>query len=97
MSSTAHDEDDATITLPARLDLTAAEPLHRVLLDRLQSGGSFVLAGAAVEQASTAVIQVVLAAGRDARTRGLSFLLRDPSAELTEALGDLGVDAQLGG
>jgi chemotaxis protein CheX len=78
------------------LDLTAAEPLHRALLDRVRAGDPLVVAGAAVERVSTAVIQVLLAAATEARSRGSSFLLRDASPVLTDALVDLGVASHLG-
>jgi chemotaxis protein CheX len=83
--------DDSMITLPAVLDLTAAEPLQRTLLDRGRTGDALIVVGAAVERVSTAAIQVLLAAAAEGRLRGVSFCLRDPSAVLSDALADLGV------
>ena len=96
MGNTADDEDDGVLALPATLDLTAAEPLHRALLDRVRTGDPLVVAGGEVERVSTAVIQVLLAAATEARSRGGSFHLREPSAALTDALTDLGVASLLG-
>jgi chemotaxis protein CheX len=96
MAYTADDDDNGVLVLPATLDLTAAEPLHRALLDRARTGDSLVVIGAAVERVSTAVIQVLLAAAAEAHSRGNSFLLRDPSPVLTDALVDLGVASHLG-
>jgi anti-anti-sigma regulatory factor len=96
MGTPVSDEDDGVFALPAVLDLTAAEPLHRALLDRVRAGDPLVVAGAAVERVSTAVIQVLLAAATEARSRGSSFLLRDASPVLTDALVDLGVASHLG-
>ncbi len=96
MGTPVSDKDDGFFALPAVLDLTAAEPLHRALLDRVRAGDPLVVAGAAVERVSTAVIQVLLAAATEARSRGSSFLLRDASPVLTDALVDLGVASHLG-
>jgi anti-anti-sigma regulatory factor len=94
MGNTA--EDDGVLALQATLDLTAAEPLHRALLDRVRTGDPLVVAGAAVERVSTAVIQVLLAAATEARSRGGSFQLRDASPALSDALADLGIASHLG-
>jgi chemotaxis protein CheX len=96
MGTPVNDEDDGVFALPAVRDLTAAEPLHRALLDRVRAGDPLVVAGAAVERVSTAVIQVLLAAATEARSRGSSFLLRDASPVLTDALVKLGVASHLG-
>jgi anti-anti-sigma regulatory factor len=96
MSNTAYHEDNGIIVLPELLDLTAAEPLHRTLLDRAHNGDPPVLTGAAVERVSTAVVQVLLAAAADARSRGTTLQLRDPSAALTDAFADLGVGPDFG-
>ena len=96
MGTPVNDKDDGVFAPPAVLDLTAAEPLHRALLDRVRAGDPLVVAGAAVERVSTAVIQVLLAAATEARSRGSSFLLRDASPVLTDALVDLGVASHLG-
>jgi anti-anti-sigma regulatory factor len=84
------------IVLPAQLDLTAAEPLHQKLLDRARSGDPLVVSAAGVERVSTAVVQVLLAAAVEVRSRGAAFQLRDPSPELAAALADLGVGAVFG-
>jgi anti-anti-sigma regulatory factor len=96
MGTTGNDENDGVFALPTVLDLTAAEPLHRVLLDRVRTGDPLIVGGAAVERVSTAVIQVLLAAATEARSRGSSFLLHDASPVLTDALTDLGVTSHLG-
>ena len=96
MLDPASNEDEATITLQAVLDLTAAEPLHRTLLDHARTGDPLIISGAAVERVSTAVIQVLLAAAADGRSRGVAFHLRDPSPVLLNALADLGVVRYLG-
>ncbi len=88
--------NDEVFALPAVLDLTAAEPLHRALLDRVRTGDPLIVAGTAVERVSTAAIQVLLATAMDARSRGSSFLLRDASPILSDALIDLGVASHLG-
>ena len=42
--------NDEVFALPAVLDLTAAEPLHRALLDRVRTGDPLNVTGAAVER-----------------------------------------------
>jgi len=96
MADTVVEEDGGVLALPAMLDLTAAEPLQRRLLNRVRSGDPLVVAGAAVERVSTAVVQVLLAALADSRSRDVAFHLRDPSPSLADALADLGVASQFG-
>jgi anti-anti-sigma regulatory factor len=96
MGNTANDEDDEVLALPALLDLTAAEPLQRALLDRVRTGEPVIVAGAAVERVSAAAVQVLLAAAAESRARGNLFQLRDPSPALADALVDLGLAAHLG-
>jgi hypothetical protein len=82
---------DGALVLPPVLDLTVAEPLHRALL-ALPPGRPVVVHGAAVEQASTPCLQVLLAAAR-----GAPFELHEPSAALRAAIGDLGLTSGLCG
>jgi anti-anti-sigma regulatory factor len=96
MENPLHNEDEGNFSLPPLLDLTAVEPLHRVLLDHARSGDPLVVIGSAVVRVSTAAVQILLAAAADARARGASFPLRDPSPELTDALTDLGVASHFG-
>jgi chemotaxis protein CheX len=89
-------EDDGVFLLPAMLDLTAAEPLHRALLDRARIGDPLVVNASEVARVSTAAVQVLLATAAEFRSRGNSFQLRDPSPLLMDALADLGVASHLG-
>ncbi len=96
MADTVAEQDGGPLALPAMLDLTAAEPLQRILLARLRSGDPLVVVGAGVERVSTAAVQILLAALAEARSRDVSFQLRDPSSSLAEALADLGVASHFG-
>jgi len=96
MEHPLHNEDEGIFSLPPLLDLTAAEPLHRALLEHARSGNPLVLTGSSVVRVSTAAVQILLAAAADAGARGTSFQLRDPSPELTDALTDLGVASHFG-
>lgn len=96
MSNMVRNGDSNTIVLPDLLDLTAAEPLQRALLDCARNGDLPVVNGAAVERVSTAAVQVLLAAAADARSRGTTLQLRDLSAVLTDAFADLGVGPAFG-
>ena len=96
MENPLHDEDAGSFALPPLLDLTAAEPLHRALVEHARTGDPLVVTGSSVVRVSTAAVQILLAAAADARARGTSFRLRDPSPELTDALTDLGVESHFG-
>ena len=89
------DLDATGLVLPSLLDLTAAEVLCRSFLECPDVLGSIVIDGAEVERVSTAAIQVLLAAAENARSRNISFQLRDPSAALEGALTDLGLTAYI--
>jgi anti-anti-sigma regulatory factor len=96
MENPVHNEDEGIFPLPPLLDLTAAEPLHRALLEHARSGDPLAVNGSAVVRVSTAAVQVLVAAAADARARGTSFQLREPSPELADALTDLGVASHFG-
>ena len=82
------------LSLPDLLDLTAAEPLCRMLRDRL-GDGDLTMDGARVARISTPCLQVLVAAAATARARGIGFRLRHASPVLTEAVADLGLTAVL--
>jgi anti-anti-sigma regulatory factor len=96
MADMSDEQDEGVVALPAVLDLSAAEPLQRSLLERVRSATPLVVVGSAVERISTAAVQVLLAAAADARARGNPFEFRDPSPALADALVDLGVASHLG-
>ena len=95
MGTPVSDEDDGFFALPAVLDLTAAEPLHRALLDRVRAGDPLVVA-AGLWSGYRRPLSGCSRAATEARSRGNSFLLRDASPVLTDALVDLGVASHLG-
>lgn len=86
----------SSVILASVMDLTTAEPLCQTLLERLATADLIVVQAAGVERISTAVIQVLLAAAVDARTRGIEFRLETPSEPLACALKDLGLAANFG-
>ena len=79
----------APLPLAAELDLDAATPLRDRLVEALDAGHGLVLDGAAVERVSTACLQVLVAAAREAARSGLSFLITNPSHVLAAAVADL--------
>jgi chemotaxis protein CheX len=91
VKSRADESAGSILVLPSLLDLTAAETLCRSFLERLSAFDSIVIEGAEVDRVSTAAIQVLLAAAEDARSRGISFQLNEPSEALADALSDLGL------
>jgi anti-anti-sigma regulatory factor len=89
--------EEPLFVLPSSLDLPAAGPLCRQLQEQVLSGGPVLLDGAAVDRVSTPCLQVLVAARRSTESRGLRFELRDPSAALTNALADLGLQGFVAG
>lgn len=83
--------------LPPVLDLAGAELLHQKLRSVCAQESGIALNGADVERVSTAALQVLAAAARSLRARGLPFTLDTPSTPLASALADLGLSPLLGG
>jgi chemotaxis protein CheX len=81
--------------LPSSLELAAAESLRRKLQDKIRGARPIVLVGSAVERVSTPCLQVLVAASKTAAEHGLSFVLREPSKVLLDALADLGLEQAL--
>ncbi|AXC50704.1 STAS domain-containing protein [Paracoccus suum] len=78
-----------TLTLPHRLDLTAARRLTRDLRDR--SGAPLVIDASAVSHLGGLCLQVLLAAAQDWGRRGVSLRLAPQSPAFVEALTQFGV------
>jgi len=85
----------ARIRLAADLDVTAAAALLQQLQPLLKARRQVVIRGDAVERASTAAIQLLLAADAALVARDGRLVLADPSPVLCEALTDLGLEAEL--
>lgn len=85
------------IELPSLLDLPLASELRDTLLDALarDTGVELVMKGAAVERASTAAIQVVLAAATAYEGAARRLEIEAPSPALVAAFGHLGLSADL--
>jgi len=89
---------DVSMTCEETLDLPAAERLHEELLGAVAKGAEaeIEIATGAVERVSTAALQVLCAAVRDARTQGRVLRLVRPSAPLRDAARRLVLTAALG-
>lgn len=79
----------AQLTLPARLDLTAAKPLAR---DLSALTGDLELDASQVTHLGGLCLQVLLAAAQSCQTAGHGFVVSDPSEDFDAALAMLGVD-----
>ncbi len=86
----------ATLQLAWSLDLTAAEPLHRSLEDRLAQDSRLVIDASAVERVSTPCLQVLAAAAASARALGGGLHFETPSPALSSAVRDLDLGRALG-
>ncbi len=85
------DGPDAPLALPAVLDLNAAAPLARALMDR--RGRPLVLDGSAVRRLGGPCLQVLLSARVTWEADGLSLTLAYPSPDLEAALALMGAPA----
>jgi chemotaxis protein CheX len=79
-----------TETLPAILDLKAAAPLHRMLLD--QRGADLQISGAQVQRLGAQCLQVLLSAQTAWMVDGKVLTITEPSAELVTSLELFGLD-----
>ena len=86
----------APLQLGSSLDLTAAEPLHRELRDRLAQHGTLTIDASEVERVSTPCLQVLAAAVASARALGGSVRFEAPSAVMSNAVRDLDLGRALG-
>jgi anti-anti-sigma regulatory factor len=84
-----------SLALPATMDQLAAEPLCRALQERILRDKKLLIDGSAVERASTACLQILLAASLSAAARDIGFELVAASPALIEALHDLGLNQLL--
>lgn len=82
------------IALPCVLDAVAAIRLHEIIVST-HAAGDLVIDGSGVYRASTAAIQVLLAADAALVARGSRLVLEDPTPPLCDALTDLGLAADL--
>ncbi|MBA4491837.1 lipid asymmetry maintenance protein MlaB [Paracoccus sp. S1E-3] len=79
----------ARLTLPARLDLTAAKPLAS---DIAALAGDVELDASGVTHLGGLSLQVLLAAAQSCRAAGRSFAIVAPSTDFDAALTLFGVD-----
>ncbi len=83
------------IQLPADLDLAMAGDLYEGLRRALETGDQIEIAADAVERVSTACIQTLLAASRQAGLTGRVLSITDASDVLQEACQSLGLGGWL--
>jgi len=83
------------LELPGELDLGMAAPLVDSLRHGLASGRQIEVKAEAVDRISTACLQALVAASRQAAEGDQEFSLVAPSAAMIESCGDLGLDGWL--
>ncbi|WP_448189311.1 STAS domain-containing protein [Azospirillum sp. sgz301742] len=81
--------------LPSDLDLAMAQPLVDSLRHGFGTSTDVLVQADAVERISTACVQALLAASRQAVDAGQTFIIAQPSEVLAEACDDLGLSAWL--
>ena len=84
------------LCLPATLDLTGADALLGRLQDRFARDDALLIDGSAVEQISSACMQVLVAARVHACARGTPFRMKAMSPVLRDAAHDMGLLGALG-
>ncbi len=82
---------DASIVLDPVLDIRAAVPLHRELMDR--RGAPLRIDGRNVERIGGQCAAILLSAARSWAGDGMSLVLDEPSESLCDGLRVLGLDA----
>lgn len=85
------DENGMRLVLPEELDLSMAPDLAARLREGLLKDGALRLDGAGVASISTACIQLLLAATREAATRKDRLVIVSPSPAFEDAAADLGL------
>ncbi len=83
--------DGAQLTLPAVLDLCAAEPLKAAFEEALGGGRPLTVDAESVERLSTPCIQILIAAEAGAKAAEQPFKLAKPSDAFIDTFSDLGV------
>ena len=81
--------------LPSDLDLAMAQPLVDSLRHGMGTSENVLVQAEGVERVSTACVQALLAASRQAADAGQTFVIANPSEVLAEACDDLGLSAWL--
>lgn len=90
------EEDGAArVGLPGDLDLAMAGPLADALRHALGVGKPVRVAADQVERLSSAPVQTLLAATREAERRGVVLTIVKPSDVFVETCGDLGLSGWL--
>ena len=88
--------DGQVLTLPASLDLTWADALHRELQERIGHDVALLIDGRDVDRVSTPCVQLLVAGALGARAHNLAFHITAASAVLAGAISDLGLGPVLG-
>jgi anti-anti-sigma regulatory factor len=84
-----------TLELPDDLGLSAAPTLVESLREAFNHYSSVVVAAPAVARVSTAAVQALVAASRQATANGQHFVITNPSDVLTDMCADLGLGSWL--
>ena len=86
-----------TLLLPASLDLGNAQDWKERLIGALTSNPVLKLDGSETMHVTTPGIQILLAAGQSAKSKGGKIVLMNPSSALGAAFDDLGLTHTLQG
>lgn len=84
------------IRLPASGTLAAAEELQPLLVLAADRGDALHLDAAAVENVGQAMLQLLVAARRDAEAAGRAFTIAEPSTAFRERVSACRLEAALG-
>ena len=87
---------NATIGLPAVVDLDVLDAVRDQLLDAVEAG-SVEVSGAAVERVSTNALLMRVSAAETARRNSFAFSIHSPSAPMRAAIERLGLGPSFAG
>jgi ABC-type transporter Mla MlaB component len=84
------------VTLPENAGIQQAVAVKSLLVDAATAGRPVRIAAAAVRQADTATLQLLLASAANAALAGVAWTLHDASLELRDVAAHLGLTSRLG-
>lgn len=92
----AKSSNQATVALPAVVDLDTLDAVRDGLLDAIEIG-PVAVDGSRVERVSTNALIMLISAAASARRNGFSVILQGPSAQMLVAIDRLGLGPSFAG
>ena len=84
-----------SITLPAFLDIAAAQDFHKALLENVASAHTMILDCSEVARMTTPAVQLLISTSKTAESAGKSVVILNPSNVMEQSFRELGVESTL--